>query len=122
MRPKKYNLYRKKKKQSKYIIVSTIISLFLISSIFLINIFSNIDRDSLIGKWKSELTNQVVYFTSDGEVKLDSTDITGTYHIISPNTMEYTISDMSFEMMYKIDDNKLYWGVDESKFEVFIPK
>ncbi len=122
MYSRRYSLYKKKKKYSKSIIALILISCFLIFSVLIINIFSSTHRDSIIGRWESEKTGNVVNFKPNGEVKLTAPFITATYHIITPNLLEYTVSDMSFEMIYRIQDNKLYWGIDESNLEVFIPK
>ena len=122
MYPKKYNLYKKKRNYTKLVISVIIIILFLLLAFFIIDNFNNSIRKSIVGKWQSETTKEIVTFTDDQKVKLSSNSLTGTYHIISPNVMEYTISDMSFEMIYRLDNNKLYWGTDKFNLEVFIPK
>ncbi len=72
---------------------------------------------TLQSTWQSEETSQVLTFTSDGRVKFNGNLPSGTYYIISPNKMEYTINGQTFQMVYKIEEQKLYWGLDEQSME-----
>lgn len=74
---------------------------------------------TLQGTWQSEETGQILTFTSDGNVDIKGNLSNGIYHIISPNTMEYTVDGKTFQMIYHIEDRKLYWGLDEMSLESF---
>lgn len=74
---------------------------------------------TLQGIWQSKETGQIVTFTSDGNVNLEGDLPNGIYHIISPNTMEYTVDGKTFQMIYRIVDRTLYWGLDEMSLESF---
>ena len=80
----------------------------------------NIQNLILQNTWRSEETGQVLTFTDDNLVEFDGNLPDGIYHILSPNTMEYTIDNKTFKMIYQIEENKLYWGIDESNMECFV--
>ena len=69
--------------------------------------------------WQSEETGQVLSFSPDGTVLFSGNLPSGIYHIISPNMMEYTINEQTFQMIYQIKDQKLYWGLNETSLETF---
>lgn len=70
--------------------------------------------------WRSEETGQVLTFNENNHVEFEGDLPDGIYHILSPNTMEYTIDDKTFKMFYHIEENKLYWGIDETHLESFV--
>lgn len=74
---------------------------------------------TLQSTWRSEETGQVLTFNENNQVKLEGHLPDGIYHILSPNTMEYTTDGKTFRMVYHIEDNKLYWGIDENHLECF---
>lgn len=74
---------------------------------------------TLQNTWQSKETGQILTFTSDGNVNLKGDLPNGIYHIISPNTMEYTVDGKTFQMIYRIVDRTLYWGLDEMSLESF---
>lgn len=74
---------------------------------------------SLTHKWQSDETGVILTFTEEGTVTFENGLPNGTYHIMSPNTMEYTIDNKTFLMFYRIDEKKLYWGVNEEALESF---
>ena len=74
---------------------------------------------TLYGKWRSTETGQIVCFTEDEKVTFEGDLPSGYYHILSPGKIEYTIDHKTFQMIYRIEDNKLYWGVDETHLEKF---
>lgn len=74
---------------------------------------------SLTHKWQSDETGVILTFTEEGTVTFENELPNGTYHIMSPNTMEYTIDNKTFLMFYRIDEKKLYWGVNEEALESF---
>ena len=77
---------------------------------------------SLQNTWRSDETGQVLTFTEDDYVYLQGISSRGIYHILSPNTMEYTIDGKTFKMRYYIEENKLYWGIDQEHMECFSRK
>lgn len=76
---------------------------------------------SLQNTWKSDETGRILTFT-DEYVELKGVSSKGMYHILSPNTMEYTINGKTFKMNYYIEENKLYWGIDQEHMECFSKK
>lgn len=78
---------------------------------------------SLQNTWKSDETGKVLTFTEDEYVEFkDISSKKGIYHILSPNTMEYTIDGKTFKMNYYIEESKLYWGIDQEHMECFSRK
>lgn len=77
------------------------------------------ENPTLIGKWVSTETGDTIKFTEDENVKVSASSLTGTYHIISPNTMEYTIDGLTFTMYYRIEGRYLYWGMNDEALECF---
>lgn len=77
------------------------------------------EANSIVGTWISEETGIVLTFTKEGKVTFKDGLSEAIYRIISPNTIEYTVDNMSFQMIYTIQDGKLYWGVDEEHMETF---
>lgn len=91
----------------------------LVVSYIILSCVNDYQKPTLVGKWTSTETGTVVKFTKDEEVIISTSPLTGTYHIISPNTMEYTIDNLTFTMYYSIEDEYLYWGVSEEALECF---
>lgn len=79
-----------------------------------------IQNVSLQSTWRSEETGQVLTFTKDERVEFRGNLPNGIYHILSPKTMEYTVDGKTFQMIYHIEDYKLYWGTDEEHLECFV--
>lgn len=103
------------------------VTLGLIISILILSFFSlafvkSYETPTLLGRWISEETGTILEFTSKGTVIIKDSTMKGIYHIISPDTMEYTINDFSFIMSYAIEGRNLYWGIDENHLESFVRK
>lgn len=116
------NYLSKKKRQPRYkgtIVILLLISLLAISFLCLAFLKQK-EAVNLVGTWTSEETGIVLTFTKEGNVVFKNSLSQGIYRIISPNTIEYTVEDMSFQMIYAIEDGKLHWGVDEEHLETFI--
>ena len=88
-------------------------------SFLILETTNDYENPSLIGKWVSTETGITIKFTKDERVIISASSLTGTYHIISPNTMEYTIDGLTFTMFYRIEDRYLYWGMNEEALECF---
>lgn len=73
----------------------------------------------LTHSWQSDETGVVLTFTEEGTVTFKDNLPSGVYHIVSPNSMEYTVDQKTFLMCYRIENKKLYWGMDESSLESF---
>lgn len=80
----------------------------------------NIQNVTLQNTWRSEETGQILTFNENEQVEFEGNLGDGIYHILSPNTMEYTIDGKTFKMIYRIEKNKLYWGIDEEHLECFV--
>ena len=104
--------------QKKLWMLLLIISVLAVSFLTL-GSMNNYENPSLTGKWISTETGATVKFTQDERVILSASPLTGTYHIISPNTMEYTIDDLTFTMSYRIEGRYLYWGMNDEAQECF---
>lgn len=114
------NKYTKKNQtQLKIVFMLVFIVGVLAVSFFVLDFTSTYENPGLVGKWVSTETGESIKFTEDEHVKLSSSTLTGTYHIISPNTMEYTIDGLTFTMFYRIEDRYLYWGMNEETLECF---
>ncbi len=111
----------KKKRQPRYkgAIAILIITGLLTISFLCLAFLKQKEAISLVGTWASEETGVVLTFTKDGKVTFKNDLPEGIYRIISPNIIEYTIENMSFQMIYTIEDGKLHWGVDEEHLETF---
>ena len=110
-----------KKRPSHYrgiIIIVLFIGLLSISFLCLA-VLKQKENTSLIGTWISEETGIVLTFTKEGIVTFKDDLSQGIYRIISPNTIEYTVDNMSFETLYTIEEGKLYWGINEENMEIF---
>ncbi|WP_069997702.1 hypothetical protein [Cellulosilyticum sp. I15G10I2] len=81
--------------------------------------YRNYNTPTLIGKWKSHETNQVITFTEEGLVTFDNTNKTGVYTILSPSKMEYTIDNKTFIMYYYLEGRNLSWGINNDTLEHF---
>ena len=113
---------RKKSRKKRYtnlLSACIIIVILLIGSIGILQWVDYNDTKSLIDTWQSEETNQILSFTTDGRVISKSNPSINTYRIISPTLLEYTIDDKTFQMYYHIEDDILYWGLNELNLEKF---
>ncbi|WP_054742977.1 hypothetical protein [Cellulosilyticum ruminicola] len=116
----KNNMYTKKNHiWFKAILMLAFIAGVLVASFFILNFTAAYEQPTLVGTWVSTETDASVKFTEDEHVKLSTSTLIGTYHIISPNTMEYTIDGLTFIMSYHIEGRYLYWGMDEETLECF---
>lgn len=113
-----YNKYSKRNRRKKILIV-ILLFLSVIFSFFVLKNISNYQNMTLQSIWQSEETGQVLSFSPDGTVLFSGNLPSGIYHIISPNMMEYTINEQTFQMIYQIKDQKLYWGLNETSLETF---
>lgn len=111
--------YKKQKRTSNIIILIVSMCLLVAVAFGVLYWVNKNDELTLTHKWKSEETGIVLTFTNEGKVVFNSDLPSGTYHIISPTTMEYTIEGKTFLMTYQIKDKKLYWGMDENTLESF---
>ena len=118
----KYTFRKKKRFHYKKIFICLLFISILVISFLSLNFFKQKETITLVHTWQSDETGQILTFTKDGSVTFKNNLPTGTYRIISPNTLEYTIDGMSFEMIYTIEENKLYWGIDEAHLETFSAK
>lgn len=100
-------------------IVGSVFTVFLVVCFFILKLTYMSQNAVLQSKWRSEETGQVLTFTDDNKVKLEDSTTIGIYYIRAPEKMEYTIEDKSFQMIYRIDGNKLYWGIDPENLECF---
>ena len=116
-------MYKQKISTQNDIICNPIKSIFLIIvsvlviSFFVLSFVHHYEEPKLIGRWVSTETGVTVKFTKGEKVTISTSPLTGTYHIISPNTMEYTIDDLTFTMYYHIEDRSVYWGLTEAEAE-----
>lgn len=111
---------RKKKKSSKkYIKMGIGLCIILVVCFILLKIMYINQNVTLQNTWQSKETGQIIRFDDKGYVSIKGKSSSGIYHIISPNTMEYTIDGKTFEMKYHIVDRTLYWGLSDRSLESF---
>ena len=113
-------LIRKKQNTSKkkaFVIIG--LCLILAICFIVLKIVYNHQNVTLQNTWQSKETGQILSFNPDGTVDIKGTSLDGTYHIISPNTIEYTVDGKTFLMTYYIVDTTLYWGVNNMALEHF---
>lgn len=115
----KYISNKKRKSRCRGIIIILLVIALLSISFLCLAVLKQKETTSLVGTWTSEETGVVLTFTKEGKVTFKDNLSQGIYRIISPNTIEYTIDNMSFEMFYTIEEGKLYWGIDEENKETF---
>lgn len=110
-----------KKRQSRYkgIILLILVIGFLSISFLCLAVLKQKETTNLVGTWTSEETGVVLTFTKEGKVIFKDNLSQGIYRIISPNTIEYTVDNMSFEMLYTIEEGKLHWGINKENMETF---
>lgn len=99
-----------------------ILSLVIILCFCALGFIYSLQDASLQNTWQSEETGRILTFTEDEYVEFKENSSKGIYHILSPNTMEYTINGKTFKMNYYIEENKLYWGIDQQHMECFSRK
>lgn len=107
--------YRPQKKLWMLLLIVSVLAV----SFLTLGSMNDYENPSLIGKWLSTETGSTVKFTEDERVVLSASSLTGTYHIISPNMMEYTIDGLTFTMSYRIEGRYLYWGINDEALECF---
>lgn len=100
-------------------VFTSVLTVFLVGCFCILKLTYLSQNAVLQSKWRSEETGQVLTFTEDNKVKLENSKATGIYYIRTPEKMEYTIEGKSFQMIYRIDGNKLYWGLDSENLECF---
>ena len=118
----KYVLKKKRKPHYRGTIAVLMIIGLLVISFFCLAFLKQKEAITLVHTWQSEETGEVLTFTKDGKVTFKNNLPEGVYRIISPNTIEYTVGNMSFQMIYTIEDDKLYWGIDQEHLEIFSPR
>ena len=118
----KYVLKKKRKPHYRGTITVLMIIGLLVISFFCLAFLKQKEAITLVHTWQSKETGEVLTFTKDGKVTFKNNLPEGVYRIISPNTIEYTVGNMSFQMIYTIQDNKLHWGIDQEHLEIFSPK
>lgn len=101
------------------VVIFSAITVFLACCFSMLKISYNAQNAVLQNKWRSEETGQVLTFTNDNQVKFENSDETGTYYIRTATKMEYSVDGKCFQMVYHIQDNKLYWGLDPDTLECF---
>lgn len=106
-------------KRGKFVGIFLGLSLILIVCFSVLKVMYALEHIPLQGTWESQETGQILTFTDQGSVEFEGNLPNGIYHILSPNTMEYTIDKKTFIMNYRIDGQVLYWGTDENKLECF---
>lgn len=111
--------FHKQNSRRKRVTMIIVCCLILIISFLLLKEVYHQQNITLQSTWQSEETGQVLTFTSKGEVILRGDLPSGIYHIISPNKLEYTVDGKTFLSIYKIEDKKLYWGLNENELECF---
>lgn len=93
--------------------------LILVFSFILLKLMYRHQNVTLQNTWQSKETGQIISFNMDGTVDIKGKSLSGIYHIISPNTMEYTVGGRTFQMIYRIVDASLYWGLNDTSLERF---
>lgn len=114
-----YLNYKKRNKTIKLARLTLWIFSFLIIAFTVLVLIKKYESPVLTHTWQSEETGIILTFTPDGKVTYMDDLPNGTYHIVSPNTLEYTVMDHTFIMLYYIEDGKLYWGLDADNVECF---
>ncbi len=115
----KYQFARNTRSFKKPIIILCLITFLFGVGFVTLKITTQNQEVVLVGNWQSSETGKIVCFTNENSICFDDRSPSGTYRIISPNTIEYTIENMTFKMIYRIEDKKLYWGLNEENLECF---
>ncbi len=105
--------------QKKLILAISGLLVVVVICFLVLKFMNSMQNVGLQNKWRSEETKQVLIFKENNQVEFAGDLPDGIYHILSPNTMEYTIDNKTFKMIYRIEKNKLYWGMDEEHLECF---
>lgn len=108
-----------KKRKSKIVILISSGLLFIALAFGALFFMYKNEEPVLTHSWQSDETGVVLTFTEEGTVIFKDNLPSGIYHIVSPNSMEYTVDQKTFLMCYRIENKKLYWGMDESSLESF---
>lgn len=111
--------HNSKKTNVRYLILILLMLLFLIVAFGILYWTNKNEAPSLTHKWQSDETGVILTFTNEGTVTFENNLPNGSYHIMSPNTMEYTIDNKTFLMFYRVEKDKLYWGINEEALESF---
>ncbi|OON90991.1 MAG: hypothetical protein ATN32_02865 [Candidatus Epulonipiscium fishelsonii] len=92
----------------------------LVIAFVLFYLISFSDTPELVGTWYSKETGEKIIFNKNGSVELEHVNYIPQYEIITPTKMIYTINNQIFEMNFRIENNLLYWGLNE--LEIFSKK
>ena len=112
-------IIRKKQNTNKKKLFLIGLCLILVLSFILLKLMYRHQNVTLQNTWQSKETGQIISFNMDGTVDIKGKSLSGIYHIISPNTMEYTVGGRTFQMIYRIVDASLYWGLNDTSLERF---
>lgn len=110
---------RKKKNTNKKVFMGIGLCLILAICFILLKMMYIRQNVTLQNTWQSKETGQILSFNANGSVDIKGKSSDGIYHIISPNTMEYTVDGKTFQMIYHIVDRTLYWGLNDRSLESF---
>lgn len=110
---------RKQNQNKKKVFISIGVCLILAICFILLKVMYTRQNVTLQNTWQSKETGQILSFNANGSVDIKGKSSDGIYHIISPNTMEYTVDGKTFEMIYHIVDRTLYWGLNDASLESF---
>lgn len=106
---RKYNTYR--------ILAAALFMVFIaVGILYGVEKFNN---PSLVGKWKSVDTGEMITFSTNGEVIIEEDTYIPKYKVIGPNKMEYTVDEKDFVMEYFIEGRTLKWGIEGNELEEF---
>lgn len=110
----------KKAKSISRILIGTVCLLGLGSgALYTLEAYNN---PSLVGKWVSDETGELVVFNEDGTVSVAGEIDSPTYQKLTPNKMLYHIEGKQFEMYYNLEGRTLVWGMNEENTESFTRK
>ncbi|OON97670.1 MAG: hypothetical protein ATN31_07935 [Candidatus Epulonipiscioides saccharophilum] len=87
--------------------------------VVVVNYANNYFNPPLVGEWKSDQTNEIIYFNETGSVRVGSNNNYATYELLTPTKMSYIVDDKKFNMYYELDGRTLYWGPDKNSSEIF---
>ena len=112
-------IHKKKKTTKKKVFMCIGLCLILAICFILLKMMYIRQNVILQNTWQSKETGQILTFNTNGSVDIKGTSSGGIYHIISPNTMEYTVDGKTFQMIYQIVERTLYWGLNDKSLESF---
>lgn len=112
----KYYLSQRNRRKRLILFIFPLSLIVFIASVYFIKSYTT---PTLVGKWVSAETAEVVTFKKDGSIDIGEASNVATYKIIKPNLMEYTIENKVFIMTYSIEGRVLNWGIEGTELEVF---